>query len=228
MPVNEQALHARRRLLFDRLRALVGARLAAIWLGLDGYVDQGRWVSLAAPIVQAGQERAVSIQTAYLEAILGLSLIVNRQAVLERAAIDVTEPFIAFATALDNQQTFDVAREAGAARATGIGESAVTWAARAAATPAEPHVEGWIRTPDPDPCEWCLVVSTQRYHTVDSASFGHLHCSCDVDPIIDGFAVGREVPSGHVVNHQLLADLKASGAVARVSASRARRRAAAR
>lgn len=220
MPVNEQALHARRRTLFDRLRSILGARLAAIWLGLDGYVDQGRWISLTTPIVAAGQQRAVDIQTAYLQALLGLTLIANRADILQRAAIDVIEPFIAFATSLDHGEPFVVAQQAGAARAQGIGESSVTWAARAANTPAEPHVEGWVRTPDPDPCEWCQVVATQRYHTAESASFGHLHCACDVDPIIDGHAVGREIPSGRIVNHQLLADLKASGAVARVSAGR--------
>jgi hypothetical protein len=217
---NDLALLKRRRSLLDRLRNTTGERLQAIWLRLGAYTDDQKavWLSAASPIVQASQDHAVDLQIAYLETVLGETLTFDREQVIETASIDLLEPFIALATALSLGHAFTQAVESGSLRAEGIGKSAVTFAARAASTAAEPHVVGWTRVLDAAPCEWCQVVSIQRYHSAEAASFGHLNCHCDIDPII-----GTRDP-GRTLNHQLLAQLKESGAVARASESRQRRR----
>lgn len=181
-PVNSAALLRRRRELLDNLRAVTGSQLAAIWNSLDGYSDDRQWRARAVPVLTAGQSRAISLQIASLEAILAAPLVFDRHAVLERAAIDINQPFIALATALQDGQPFVDAVEAGAARAEGVGESGITFASRAANSAADDHVTGWERVPSAGACSWCALVAEQTYKTADSASFGHLRCSCDVIP----------------------------------------------
>lgn len=182
MAVNDLALLARRRQLLDQLRTSTSSQLTRIWDSLDNYTDDTRWLTLASPVLQAGQQRAAHLTIASLEAILGTRLAFDTKTILERAKIDPTQPFIALANALSNKLEFAAAVDAGRARAEAVGESAVTFAARAANGAAESHVSGWSRVPDAGACDWCQTVAGQTYHTADSASFGHLRCACDVVP----------------------------------------------
>lgn len=180
--VNSTALLTRRRQLLDRIRLVTGAQLASVWDNLDGYSDDEQWLTLAVPILTAGQTRAVSLQIASLEAILATRLAFDTPSILERATIDITQPFIALATALGNGDPFTAAVAAGRDRAQAVGESGVTFASRAANTAADEHVHGWERVPEGGACDWCKLVAQQTYKTADSASFGHLRCACDVIP----------------------------------------------
>ncbi len=181
-PVNSAALLNRRRQLIDHVRTTTGQQLANVWDSLDGYSDDEQWLARATPVLAAGQSRAISLQIASLEAILGVQLAYDRPALLQKAAIDISQPFIALATALRDGHPFDDAVTAGADRAQTVGESGVTWAARAANTAADQHVSGWERVPDGGACDWCQLVAEQTYSTADSASFGHDRCACDVIP----------------------------------------------
>lgn len=215
MPVvNDVALLRRRQDQLAALRSTTAAQLARRWLALPDYSAdmEDRWVELAAPVVAAGQGRAVSIQVAVLERRLGRRLTFDRLAVLAAARIDLTQPFVALANALSTGADFDAAVESGRARAEGVGESAVQWASRSANSAAtDQRIVGWTRTVGAGSCEWCQVVATQRYRTAESASFGHLRCSCGVDPII-----GDRDP-GQVLNEERLAELQQSGVVRRAS-----------
>lgn len=227
MPVvNDVALLRRRQQLLADLRTTTAGQLARRWDAMPGYAEdlQGRWIDLAGPVVAAAQDQAVSVQVAFLQRLLNTELGYDRAAILERAAIDIRQPFIALATALKAGDDYSAAVEAGRARAEGVGESAVQWASRAAndAASDDRRIVGWMRTVDANSCEWCQVVATQMYHSAESASFGHIRCGCGVDPVI-----GDRNPA-QVLNHERLAELQQSGAVQRASESRQRGREQAR
>lgn len=168
--------------------------------------DEDRWVQVASPVVAAGQDQAISTQSAYLGARLGGTVTVDRRAVLEASAVDLREPFIALANSLSKGGTIEAAVLSGALRAQGLGESAAYWAARATNTGVDDsRIVGWTRTISGNACEFCQLVSTQRYHSAESASFGHQRCDCGVDPIIGDSDPGR------VINHELLASLSSGG-----------------
>jgi hypothetical protein len=209
-PVNDLALLKRRRGLLTSIRLTTGAALGNAWDNFGAWTDdqQDRWARIATAILTAGQNRAIDLQIAYLQTTLRQTIPFDRAALLERAAIDVNQPFVALANALAGGIPFTEALTAGRLRAEGVGESGTQWAARAANNAAEgdERIVGWTRVLDGDPCDWCQLVSTQRYHTADSASFGHLRCGCDVEPIL-----GTRDP-GRVFNTELLAELKANAA----------------
>lgn len=193
MPVNDVALIARRQDRLTALRTITASNLSKMWVGLDSYVDDVDWLRRAGLVVGAGQSRAVDMQVATLQALLADRLTFDRAGILDMARIDLGQPFIAFANALDSGLKFDEAVEAGRLRAEGVGESSVQWAARAANQAAEgdERIVGWTRTLGPGSCDWCITVSTQRYRSSESASFGHLRCTCAVDPIIGTRDPGR-------------------------------------
>lgn len=201
--LDEVALTRRRQLALAKIRNTTAAELARRWSGLDDYGPgrQPRWRAVAAPVLTAGQNRAIDTQIAYLGARLGERIEFTRAELLALADIDLTEPFIALGRALANGRGMRDAVEAGRLRAHGLGESGVQWAARAAnaAVENDERIVGWTRTLTGLACEWCRMVATQRYRTADSASFGHQRCDCGVDPII-----GDRDP-GRAINRDLLA-----------------------
>lgn len=189
------ALVKRRQQLLTQLRAVTGTQLSRRWLTLPGYTkDQERqWVAAVTLFVVAAQHRAAGVQVAYLQHLLAVQIAVDFDIVRDTAAIDVTQPFTAFANALDSGLSVAAAIEAGRARAEGVGESSVQWASRAANKAVDDErIIGWTRTVTPRSCEWCRNVAHETYRTADSASFGHLRCDCGVDPVLsDGRDPGR-------------------------------------
>lgn len=198
MPVNDVALVRRRQQRLATLRETTAAQLSKRWLALDGYSDETPWIRTARPVLVAGQSRAIDLQIAHLQALLGDRLTFDRAAILEASVIDLREPFLALARALNSGAALEQAVEAGRLRAVGVGESGVQYASRAANLAAEgdERIVGWTRTLGAGSCEWCVTVSTQRYRSAESAAFGHLRCNCGVDPII-----GTRDP-GRVLNNQ--------------------------
>lgn len=182
------ALTTRKQALLEDLGTRTAGQLRRIWLSLGDYAesDQEAWATLAAPVVEAAQGRAVNLQVAYLETLLDETVDFDIEDVLANAQIDIGEPFIALANALSNGEEITAAVESGALRAEGIGESGVTWAARAAngAVERNDRVTGWQRTLSRGACEWCQTVAGQTYRSAESASFGHLRCNCGVEPVI--------------------------------------------
>lgn len=195
MPVNDVALVRKRQTLLATLRQTTAAQLARRWTALDSYDNETAWLRTAGPVLLAGQSRAVDLQVAHLQALLGARITFDRPAILENAAVDLTEPFLALGRALNAGADYADAVEAGKLRAEGLGESGVQWASRAAnqAAAGDDRIVGWTRTLGAGSCSWCIQVSAQRYHSAESASFGHLRCNCGVDPIIGSRDPGRVV-----------------------------------
>ena len=195
------AITRRRQAHLARIATTTGVALQRRWRALGSYdrADQERWATAAEPVVLAGQNQAIDVQAAYLGARLDGPVNVRRAAALEAAAVDLREPFIAYANALSKGAERKVALESAALRATGLGESSVYWAARAANTTIrDSRIVGWTRTLTGNACTWCVAVAGQTYRTAESASFGHQRCDCGVDPI-----VGDSDP-GRVINDELI------------------------
>lgn len=192
---DEVALTLRRGRVIAALAAATSRQLARRWDAMGNYSDEQRWVALAGPVLQAAQGRAIDTQAAYLGAILGSAVTPDRTAILTKAAVDLREPFIALGRAVNAGRDNTDALLAGRARAEGIGESGVHWASRATNSAVEDRVVGWTRTVTGNACDFCITVSTQRYRTAESASFGHLRCDCGVAPIIGNRDPGRVINS---------------------------------
>lgn len=105
-----------------------------------------------------------------------------------------------------------MALESGRARAEASGHKGIMSTARRST--GDDRTVGFRRSPSGQPCKWCLVVSTQRYHTAESADFGHDNCSCGVIPIIG------ETDPGRIVNRDLYESLSADGSIDEVSRQR--------
>lgn len=186
--VDEVALTRRAQVLIARLRLLTGAALVRIWDGLEDHHEaaRGRWLGLAAPIVTSGQSRAIDTQLAYLRALVGEDIAFDRAQLLALSTVDLSEPFIGLAVALRDGADLPSALTAGRDRAASLGDTAISHAARSANTAANGHrrISGWRRVLSANPCDWCVTVAGQRYHSAESAAFGHASCSCGVSPYI--------------------------------------------
>lgn len=174
--------------------------------------DQGSWderdvdafTARATPIIDGAQRQSAALTTGYLGLLLGTPVnAIDGARFLE--LIDLREPFLAYWGALAKGADWVDAITAGRTRAEDLALDGSTIAARGAAVEIdteEDRITGWERVPGGVCCEWCATVATQRYHTADSASFGHDRCNCAVIPII-----GRVAP-GRVINRPLLDQLK--------------------
>lgn len=192
--LDQVAVTRRRQSQLSKIADATGNGLKRRWSAMDSHerADEAKWVESATPIVAAGQNQAISTQGAYLGLRLGGPVQVDRKAALAAAAVDMREPFIAFATALRQGSSLEDAVLSGALRAQGLGESAAYWAARAANNAVDdPRIVGWTRTLTGNACAWCVLVAGQTYKTAESASFGHQRCDCGVDPIIGDSNPGR-------------------------------------
>jgi hypothetical protein len=70
-------------------------------------------------------------------------------------------------------------------------------------------VTSYLRVPEDDACDFCLLASTQRYHAGDLMPL-HSRCGCDVDPFEDTGPAGR---GGQVQNDDLRQQLQDKGVV---------------
>ncbi len=186
--VDEVALTRRAQGFLTSLRAITGAALVRVWDSLDDHREaaQPRWEGQAAPIVYAGQSRAIDTQLAYLRALVGEEIAFDRAQLLALSTVDLSEPFIGLAVALRDGSDLRSALTAGRDRAASLGDTAVSHAARSASTALDGHhrIGGWRRVLSANPCDWCVTVAGQRYRTAESAAFGHASCSCGVAPYL--------------------------------------------
>jgi hypothetical protein len=82
----------------------------------------------------------------------------------------------------------------------------------AAAMDASPRIVGYRRVTNAGACELCLLASTQRYTTGSLMPMHGDSCHCSTAPII-----GKRDP-GHVIEPEMLAELKALGIDSKASA----------
>lgn len=142
---------------------------------------------------------------------------IPKAAILKFEDVAYDAPFLRTWHQLKQGESFPDARLSGASEAEIIGHNAAHDGAMNRMGHTGLRVVGARRVLSPNACEWCQVVSVQRYRSVESASFGHggahnkKNCKCSVVTIM-----GKRDP-GLTLNKRRYADLKASGAVKRVN-----------
>lgn len=178
-----------------RLRSFAAAGVGAIWRQLGSWdeADVDRFLAQALPVVAATKRQSVSLTEAYLarqvkRAALGVSPRAIDRAV--RGRTDPEEvyrrPFVTLWSKLGESKLFDDALAAAADRA----ESAAATDVQLAMThtlrevgEADGQIAGYQRVPNGGACEFCILVSGQRY-TTDQLMPIHNHCGCGVDVIL--------------------------------------------
>lgn len=209
MPTTQRDIRAteryRRRTTSLTLRAR--RRLAAIWAATANTDDEQAFITPALLALAAIGSAAHDLTLGYLGLLLDEAP--------EVADVDIEQelrhPFIGVYRDLGRGALFDQAMTTGKERAETLAQERVIRTQRATlevADEATPQIVGWRRVPQGSTCRWCMTVSTQRYRTAQSASFGHGHggtdyCDCDVVPII-----GDRDP-GRVINRPVLKAVKA-------------------
>jgi hypothetical protein len=181
---------------------------ATIWdqLGSWDEADIERFTARAAPVVAGAQRSATALAAGYLALLVG-----DRPVPVDSGPfldlVDLRSPFLAYWGQLGRGAAWDEAITAGRSRSEQIGLDGTTAAARSTSAEVdrtEERITGWERVSS-DGCEWCALVSTQCYHSAESASFGHARCNCDVIPIVGDLAPGQ------VINRPLLDNINMLG-----------------
>lgn len=175
-----------------------GFRRAFIALGSYDRADMDRWLTMIDQLVLATGEAASAAAVGYTATITETTPAAVTAA--EHAYLaPLDAPFLKVWHQLKAGQMWIDAVQAGADTATGLGMDTTQRSARHAAGRAAPDgVVGWRRVLTGKSCEWCALVSTQRYRSQDSATFGHSNCDCSVVSIIGDSDPGR------VINGELL------------------------
>lgn len=208
----------------QRLREIVARAIAAGWTGLSGYDerDVDAFIERIAPLVLAGQRQSVALMDAYLaRALERQPLGINADELTGAAVRNGTppeeewrRPFVTVWTALANGTRYPDAVGAGLARAQAMAATDMQLSMRGAAAligEADPGIYGYQRVTDGHACTLCRIASTQRYHRGDLMPI-HAHCGCSVYPLTD--------PSERIVDRGLYRQLKADGAIDKISAQR--------
>lgn len=199
----------------DALAEAVGMALREIFTDLahTNREDIEAFIAEASPYANAGVAEASDLAAAYLSEVTGASI---TPADLVAPTIAWEGPFTRTWHELSEGMPYDQAKESGASVAEMTGYSATNDGAMASMGRPGTKVRGWRRVVNVGACEFCQVVGTQLYKTQESATFGHLKCRCTVVP------AGDTLDPGKAINKARLRELKAAGAVGRVSTARER------
>ena len=197
--------------LFATLRASIVQQLYALWFGMDNYRDSDLddWLELSLPIVQAGQETAVTATSTYVQMQLDLAgaesqLIIPPYELVTGSAIRngvppeevYARPFVDVWTALSRGKDIAEAIEAGAERLRQLVETDIqlshTHTARSIFSNTA-GIKGFRRVPTGAyTCALCMIASTQRYRSFDLMPI-HPGCDCRVAPIVSEDTIPRVV-----------------------------------
>lgn len=200
-----------------RLAGASGAMVREVFLALEhlNRSDVDAFRRDATPILRAARAEAIDLTSGYLSEATGGRLSAGG---LAEVAPDVTAPLLRTWHQLKQGEQWEQARESGASQAEAVGHDHAQQGASDRMARPGTKVRGYRRVLSPNACEWCTVVSTQMYRSAESARFGHHKCRCTV------VAVPLSGDPAHAINKARLRELKASGAVGRVSAARTRSR----
>jgi len=202
-----------------RLNALADQAAAMIrdaFLSLPEVRDHllADFIKEAAMIVDAARLEGADLATGLVMELAGT---MPKPVDLVFGAVDLDAPFLRTWHQLAEGQPFPDARLSGASEAERLGSNAAHDGANNRMAHTGLRVVGARRVLSPNACEWCQVVSVQRYRSVESASFGHggahnkKNCKCTAVAIY-----GKRDP-GLTLNKRRYAELKASGGVKRVN-----------
>jgi hypothetical protein len=201
----------------NALAEVVGVALRDIFANLahTDRADIEAFIAEASPYTNAGVAEAGDLAAAYISEMTGTAV---KPSDLLAPEIAFDGPFLRTWHNLSEGMPYDQAKESGASVAEMTGYSATNDGAVARLSQSATKTYGWRRVINPTACEWCRVVATQLYKTQASATFGHLNCHCTTVPAM------HELDPGKAINQARLRELKASGAVERVSKARERSR----
>jgi hypothetical protein len=179
-----------------KVRSLTSRQVEHAWSSLGSYnrADVDRFLGRAVPQVQAGQRQAVHLTNAYMArfskgklATLDMDSLTGAGV---RAGVDPAEvyarPFVNVWTALGKGVDYLAAVHAGLDRARSTAEMDVALSSRAASVAyaaTDDRIVGFQRVPDGGACDFCSLVSGQRYHS-DSLMPLHNRCGCTVEPLM--------------------------------------------
>lgn len=194
-----------------RVRRIAAAGVTVAWdrLGAYNVEDVPTFVGAVVPVVEGAQRQAAALTLGYMTR-RGAQASVDVAAVVAatRGGIPTADvyrrPFVTTWTALKDGRPWADAVRAGRERATSSAEMDVALATRdtaAAVVEGDDRIVGWERIPDGGACEFCLLASTQRYHSGDLMPL-HNRCGCSVEPVF-----GDRDP-GHVLKPEQLEALK--------------------
>lgn len=208
------------------IRDAAANAVAGIWKDLPGHdrenVDE--WLSRVLPVITASQRRSAGVTDAFLAQAVGrrpLGVppgdVVGAAARNGASPEDVyTRPFVTLWTALKVGDDFPDAMNAGLARATSTAATDVQLAMRETLRVVggeDDHILGYSREPDGEACDFCVLVSGQRY-TTDQLMPIHNHCGCGVTPITAanrGSFTGRPEGDLSVTRDGLTAEVRDHG-----------------
>jgi hypothetical protein len=175
----------------------------------------------AAPVVLGARQEAIDLTSAYLHELTDQA---PKSMDLDLLEPRWRDPFLRTWRELKKGKEWVDAKESGAGQAQAITIDAVQSGAIGRMTHSGIlGIVGFRRVLQPGACDWCRLVSVQRYHSAEAASFGHGHdkhnsCRCTVVAIY-----GKRDP-GRTINASRLAELKAEGVVDKVSKANQRKR----
>lgn len=188
---------------------LTAAVTRQLWMELPGTVEAliRRWIDEARPFVEGGRAEAVDLTTAYLTELTGETPKTFDFSLLSEPRW--TDPFHHTWKGLGEGKPWTQARQTAGSTAEGLAVDAVQSGGIERMTHSGLQIVGYRRVVSAGACDWCRLVSTQRYHTAQTASFGHgrgkhHNCHCTVVAIF-----GKRDP-GRVINRTRLAEIKAS------------------
>lgn len=202
----------------DELGAMVGSAFREIFEQLSALdrAQLAEFLQSANPLARGAMSEAADLTTAYLAELTNST---PAASALDFALPALDAPFLRHWHDLKEGMPWDEARAGGASQAEMMGDDVTRGGASQRMARPGIRVKGYRRVLHAGACEWCQVVATQLYRTVESGTFGHHACRC-TPPV----PVTANDP-GAALNRSRLAELKRSGAVARTSTARERSRA---
>lgn len=179
----------------QRLRTRTEQAVAQAWRNLPSYdeADVPGFLAVVVPLMLAAQRASATLTNAFLARRLGRSPLRLDPALVTGGALRngtgpdevYRRPFVTVWTGLKDGQPWDDAVLAGLERATSAAAMDVQLAMRQTLTVVadqDSRIVGFQRVPDTGACDFCKLVSGQRYLKHDLMPL-HNRCGCGVDVI---------------------------------------------
>jgi len=175
-----------------RVREMIGAQLAGLWLGLGGYrdADVDRFVRVAVPKVKAGQIATARLTAQYLG-----GPVLPRERIWAARPVDplvvYRRPAVKVYTLLSEGARLTDAVTQATGLLADLSSSDMQLALRLQSQHSLSS-QGFTRyrrvLSGREDCGRCAIASTNTYSTADLLPI-HPHCDCTVEPVEDDFSV---------------------------------------
>lgn len=186
---------------FQRRLATISSRAAeqaaTAWEQLGGWdrVDIARFGDVTSDAFAAARAASVDVSSGYY------ALLADRPVAVPTITktANIEAPFHAYWHALAEGSEWADAFAVGTTRSESIAADLVTGVSREVGSlTAGTDVVGWRRVLSGNSCAFCATAARQRYHSSDSATFGHDHCDCIVVPIYSDRDPGQVINARHL------------------------------